>query len=109
MTGASLFGEINRISHQWVYDKSENLQTPNDFARRFTHLLTAQPDFHNQSFHILQAVYGYRGVRGRKDINLWFCPTLLYHLEPPQLSIGPLEVDFQAKIFVMERKRMKEL
>ncbi|KAF9097107.1 dolichyl-P-Man:Man(7)GlcNAc(2)-PP-dolichol alpha-1,6-mannosyltransferase [Mortierella sp. AD031] len=79
-TGCSRFGEIGSsvtlptfssppvdtppflLHKPWTYSKDESHSHRRDYFH-YTHLLTAQPDFHKDDFEVLERVDGYAGIR----------------------------------------------
>ncbi|KAG0047964.1 dolichyl-P-Man:Man(7)GlcNAc(2)-PP-dolichol alpha-1,6-mannosyltransferase [Gryganskiella cystojenkinii] len=67
-TGCSRFGERPadpfadpEMLHHWTYSKEEKHTTPDQYLQ-YTHLLTADPDFHRERFLVLEQVDGYAGI-----------------------------------------------
>ena len=47
--------------HHWTYSKEENHTSPDQYLQ-YTHLLTADPEFHKERFVVLEQVDGYAGI-----------------------------------------------
>ncbi|KAI8377902.1 Alg9-like mannosyltransferase family-domain-containing protein [Radiomyces spectabilis] len=91
MTGASRFGQKNR---RWQYHKTESHAHPDDYLEsEYTHLITADPSFHDSAFKTVHVTYGYSGLR-IKSINAYLegitkNPTSWHSWVPIQVRITP--------------------
>ncbi|KAG0343210.1 hypothetical protein BG004_005454 [Podila humilis] len=62
MSAGTTTGSSPELYKDWTYSKDETHKAPRDYLQ-YTHLLTADPDFHKQNYIILEKVDGYAGLR----------------------------------------------
>ena len=62
MTGVSRYGYLHGSDsgRGWLYSKNETLTSPSQYEV-FTHLLTDDPSFHKERFHIVEEVASFAG------------------------------------------------
>ncbi|KAF9126219.1 hypothetical protein BGW39_006788 [Mortierella sp. 14UC] len=135
-TGCSRFGEIGSsatlptfsydaahnppfLLHQpWTYSKDESHTHRRDYVR-YTHLLTSQPTFHKEDFHILEQVDGYAGIQrlplsqikeSCPRVIKEFVSTVSTVISNPKESVAalwracsPLQVKTEGRIWIMRR------
>lgn len=100
MTGASRFGELYRPI--WHYSKDESHTSADDFIEaEYTHLITSNPDMHNDHFVVVDEIRGLDSVRLKtpktyiQDLRQFISNR---HLD----AILPLDINTAPKLYIMK-------
>ncbi|KAG0226838.1 dolichyl-P-Man:Man(7)GlcNAc(2)-PP-dolichol alpha-1,6-mannosyltransferase [Actinomortierella wolfii] len=142
-TGCSRFGELfaktattttpsEVTTTEWVYSKREDLVQPQDYVDAgFTHLLTANPAFHQANFEVVEAVQGYAGLKRKEakgglgelkrtcldyvitqsaqvrlgNLSLQSSSYLVESVVSLLNSCSPLRIHTEDRIWIMQRKQ----
>lgn len=118
---SGLSAQSPKSLRDWTYSKDETHKVPRDYLK-YTHLLTAHPEFHKQNYVILEQVDGYSGIRrvGFAQVKE-ACPAALHKvLESVQSSkleglrktenwellwqaCSPVQIKTEGRIWIMKR------
>ncbi|KAF9304648.1 dolichyl-P-Man:Man(7)GlcNAc(2)-PP-dolichol alpha-1,6-mannosyltransferase [Mortierella antarctica] len=116
---SALLAQSPKSLRDWTYSKDEAHKAPRDYLK-YTHLLTADPEFHKQNYVVLEQVNGYSGIRrvGLAQVKET-CPATLHRvLESVQSSkfeglkteswrlwqaCSPVQIKTEGRIWIMKR------
>ncbi|KAG0033255.1 dolichyl-P-Man:Man(7)GlcNAc(2)-PP-dolichol alpha-1,6-mannosyltransferase [Podila clonocystis] len=116
---SALSGQSPKSLRDWTYSKDETHKAPRDYLK-YTHLLTANPEFHKQNYVVLEQIDGYSGIRrvGLAKVKE-ACPAALHKLlESVQSSklerlqtetlrlwqaCSPVQIKTEGRIWIMKR------
>lgn len=114
MTGASLYYQLNDnwnyIKHKHT-PKDERHSKPTDYIG-YTHILTANPHKHNESFEIIDVIYGYDRMQLENPIQVirnWFdflksLGNFNVSLKDVRDSLMPVKMIMKPKVWIMKRR-----